>query len=218
LTVAVGLVAALTAAAQTITGTVYDPTGALVSGARVMLMEDYVKLQETKSGERGEFSFAGLKPGLYYVQIKQPVFSLFQQHVEVKDGQPAHIHAILPLARSSDVLSIRGPVAPAGVKRGATGIRAQRAGGKVQPPRLQKMVPPAYPAGAEKRGAEGPVVIDAAIKIDGTLGEPMVLEAPDAALEAAALEAIRQWRYQPMRLNGQPVECRSTVVFDFRLQ
>lgn len=45
----------------------------------------------------------------------------------------------------------------------------------------------------------------------------MVLSGPDAELARAAVEAVRQWRYKPTLLNGQPVEVTTTLTVDFRL-
>lgn len=60
LLVAITLLAAASCMAQSITGVVYDQDGAVVPNARVFLMEDYVKQQETRSGEAGNFTFLGL--------------------------------------------------------------------------------------------------------------------------------------------------------------
>ena len=66
-----GFFAVRPATAQSIEGTAFDISGAVVPGARVILMVDYVKQTETVTDEHGRFSFSGLQPGMYYVQIKQ---------------------------------------------------------------------------------------------------------------------------------------------------
>ena len=90
------------AMAQSIRGTVFDPDGGVIANARVMLMQEYVKFKETVADDKGGFSFADLAPGRYQVQVKQPMFSLFQQTVELKEAESAMVYAILPLGRLSD--------------------------------------------------------------------------------------------------------------------
>jgi protein TonB len=55
------------------------------------------------------------------------------------------------------------------------------------------------------------------IKLDGSVAEPSVISAPNSDLGAAAMDAVRLWRYQPAMLNGQPVEVTTTVSVEFRL-
>jgi TonB family protein len=209
------LLCAAPAAAQTITGTVYDPSGAVVAGARVMLMDDYVKVGETKSDAAGRFTFDGLQRKLYHVQVKQPRFALYQSHANLVEQSTARLFAVLPLAHMSEVLVIRGQgVAPAATRPPAAS-GAPCAGGQVQPARLVHRVPPAYPAEAKQRGASGAVAIYGWITTDGALSNPIVLSSDDAALETAALDAVKQWRYEPMRLNGTPVSCEATIVLEF---
>jgi TonB family protein len=134
--------------------------------------------------------------------------------VNLAEHPAARVFAVLPLADMREVLVIRGQgVARAGA--GHTSASPPRAGGQVQPARLVHRVPPAYPADAKQRGATGAVAIYGRIAVDGALSNPVVLASPDAALETAALEAVRQWRYEPMRLNGTPVSCEATIVLEF---
>jgi protein TonB len=48
-------------------------------------------------------------------------------------------------------------------------------------------------------------------------GELTVLESPSDDLSQASLEAVRQWRYSPTLLNGQPIEVVTAVVINFTL-
>jgi TonB family protein len=61
------------------------------------------------------------------------------------------------------------------------------------------------------------VVLYSTVRTDGTIGDTLVLESPDPELEQAALAAWRTWKFEPMKLNGRPVECRHLAVFDFRI-
>lgn len=216
----VGLAIALAAGAgcaQSISGIVYDPTGGIVPGARVMVMQDYVKMQETKSSPKGEFSFAGLSPGMYQLQIKQPRFSLFQTTITLEGSAPARIYAVLAPARVMEEVGVRAALPPAAQKAVAA-EREIRVGGNVEPPQPLSPPRPAYPPGAASRGVEGPVVLFANIKTDGTVSDIVVMGSPDSELQEEAIRALKKSRYQPAKLNGQLVENQMTAVFKFQLQ
>jgi TonB family protein len=206
-----------TSHAQSISGTVYDPVGGVVAGARVMLMQDYVKMQETKSGETGAFGFADLKAGMYQVQIKQPRFSIFQQTVDLPPAEQARVYAVLSLARVVEEFQISTGRA-AGAPNNRAAEHAIRAGGQVQPPKMLEVPRPAYPPSAASGGLEGPVVLLATIKLDGSVGDVLVLQAAHPELEQEAIRALKKCRYQPAELDGHPVENQLTVAFNFRLQ
>jgi protein TonB len=95
--------------------------------------------------------------------------------------------------------------------------RRVRVGGNVQAARLLEQPRPAYPPNAEAAGKQGKVLLQAIIRIDGAIGGLTVLSSPDPELAAAAVESVRQWRYQPTLLNGQPVEIITTISVSFRL-
>jgi TonB family protein len=211
------LLFAVTTRAETISGIVYDPTGGVVVGARVMVMEDYVKRQESKSDDRGEFSFAGLHAGMYQVQIKQPRFSIFQQTVQIETGQSVRVYAVLGPARVVEELDITSEI-PAGLRKSAPGENAVRKGGEVQPPQALEPLRPAYPRGAARRGVEGTVVLLATIGADGSVGDVVVMESPDKELEQEAVRAVKTARYQACRMNSQPVKNQMTAVFHFCLR
>jgi TonB family protein len=215
--VVVVLFVPLNCIAQNISGVVYDPDGAVVPKARVMLMRDYVKQTESKSSETGEFAFADLQPGTYQVQIKQERLSLFQQTV-ILGGKSERVYAVLPLARETESVQINASPA-SGVRRSESHLnKSLRLGGKVEPAKPLQPLRPAYPASAVARGVEGSVVVYATIHTDGTVSDPLVLESPDPDLEREALQTVGKLRYEPMKLNGHPVQCQVTVVLDFKLE
>jgi TonB family protein len=73
---------------------------------------------------------------------------------------------------------------------------------------------PIYPAIAKAAGVQGTVVIQATIAEDGTIQDLKVISGPPM-LQAAAMDAVRTWRYKPYLLNGSPVvvETQVNVVF-----
>ncbi len=86
---------------------------------------------------------------------------------------------------------------------------------KVKSAKLFKMVQPVYPAKAKQLRISGRVEIYALIGKDGTTHALWVLESPAPMLTAAALDAVRQWRYSPTTLCGKkvPVGTVITVIF-----
>lgn len=122
-----------------------------------------------------------------------------------------------------------GPAVPADASLGA-GLVAENAsqpaapgapglpvGGDVKPARLLSSVPPAYPPIAKNQHVAGDVRIDALIDATGHVSSMKVVAGP-TLLHQAAVEALRQWKYQPATLNGNPVSMHLTVTIQFRLQ
>jgi protein TonB len=75
---------------------------------------------------------------------------------------------------------------------------------------------PEYPELARMTRTEGAVEFEAVIGKDGTIEQLKVLKG-HPLLVKAALEAVRQWRYQPTLLNGEPVEVITEITVNFKL-
>jgi protein TonB len=80
---------------------------------------------------------------------------------------------------------------------------------------LQHRVKPIYPSGAIAQNLEGAVVVAATITKTGDVRDPKLLRG-DPILGQAALLAVRQWHYQPYRLDGQPVEMETEITVQFK--
>ena len=94
--------------------------------------------------------------------------------------------------------------------------RPLRVGGAIRPPRKILDVAPVYPEAARAAGIQGMVILEATLDPEGTVSNLRVLRSvPD--LDQAAINAVRQWRYDPVLLNGQPVAVIMTVTVHFRL-
>ncbi len=77
-------------------------------------------------------------------------------------------------------------------------------------------VTPAYPPEAGRARIEGTVVLLAVIGKDGTVQDVRV-ESGLPILAQAAMDAVKQWRYRPYLLNGEPVEVDSRITINFAL-
>jgi protein TonB len=79
-----------------------------------------------------------------------------------------------------------------------------------------KKVNPAYPPLARTARVQGSVLLAAVIGKDGTIQNLHVVSG-HPLLTQAALDAVRQWRYKPYILNGEPVEVDTQVTVNFTL-
>lgn len=77
-------------------------------------------------------------------------------------------------------------------------------------------VEPEYPAEAKARHIEGPVVLDVEVLGDGAVGTIAVVSG-DPVLTQSAIDAVKQWRYQPASANGQGIESQTRVTVKFTL-
>ncbi|HEV2577297.1 MAG TPA: energy transducer TonB [Acidobacteriaceae bacterium] len=76
---------------------------------------------------------------------------------------------------------------------------------------------PEYPAIARTAGIEGTVVVQAIISRTGVIESAHVVSGP-IMLQPAALDAVRQARYHPFLLNGQPTDVQTTITITFRMR
>lgn len=112
------------------------------------------------------------------------------------------------------------PVVPADHQVAATQPVISPAPAALEPPRYDAAYlanpPPAYPHSAKRRGIEGTAMLDARVGAGGEAQEvKLAASAGDAALDDAALAAVRAWRFVPARRGSEPVEAwvRIPVVF-----
>src|SRR5262249_39390417 len=89
--------------------------------------------------------------------------------------------------------------------------------GHIDPAMLMRRVEPMYPPLAIQIHRNGKVELHAVIAVDGTIqslqlvsGEPMFVQ--------PAMDAVRQWRYKPTLLNGQPVEVDTFITVIYTTQ
>lgn len=92
-----------------------------------------------------------------------------------------------------------------------------RVGGRVRPPRLLSKAAPHYPPLARQTRVQGVVTIDAVIDTEGKVVEMRVVSG-HPLLISAALEALKQWKYEPTYLNDQPIAVQLIVAVTFQLE
>ena len=78
-------------------------------------------------------------------------------------------------------------------------------------------VNPIYPVILRQANVSGDVVIDAVVDANGNVAKMQPVSG-QRLLVAAAMDAVRQWKYQPTLLNGQPIPVIVRVTVTFRLR
>jgi protein TonB len=91
-----------------------------------------------------------------------------------------------------------------------------RVGNGIDRPRKIKDVKPVYPLPALRAQIGGNILIEATIGVDGKVHDARVVKSI-ALLDQAALEAVRQWEFEPSRRNGVPVAVTMVIVVSFAL-
>lgn len=91
-----------------------------------------------------------------------------------------------------------------------------RQGGQVTAANIISRIQPQYPPLARQARISGKVVLHAIIAKDGTI-QQLEVQSGHPLLIQAALDAVRQWRYRPTLLNGEPVEVDTTIDVVFTL-
>jgi protein TonB len=143
---------------------------------------------------------------------------------------PKTVQVIKDEAPDVGAVGVEGGVAggvPGGVLGGIIGGAAPppppkptqtriRVGGNVQAANLVRQVQPVYPQIAKTAHVSGTVLLHAIIAKDGSIQELQYVSGPPLLMRAA-MDAVREWRYHPTLLNGEPVEVDTTIQVVFTL-
>lgn len=141
-----------------------------------------------------------------------------QREIQQTRQQAMRQTSLPPGASISTSFGIAGNtsgVAVSDIAGGAPPSGAVRVGGNISPPRKVVDVQPVMPEVALQAGVRGVVIVEITIDGDGTVKDAKILRSIPL-LDEAALNAVRQWRYTPTTLGGQPVPVLMTVTVDFR--
>lgn len=237
LTVAVAVASAQTGPVK-LTGTIYDPTGAPVPEATIVLSNPTTQAKyEVKSNATGYFEFVPLPADSYVLAGAVPGFKKSEEPVTLS-GKSVNRDLRLTLGELQETISVRGTretsevpveVAPdgpsparkydrSGFQRALENCKASTTGGRIRPPSKIKDVKPVYPANLRAAGVGGQVLLQATIATDGTVREATVVKSVHPDLDAAAVEAVRGWLFDGTLLNCAPTEVTMNVRIDFAVQ
>jgi protein TonB len=110
------------------------------------------------------------------------------------------------IAGNGPVLPPPKPTAPARIKQG----------GEVTAASIITQTRPAYPPLARQARIQGSVVLHAIIDKEGKVAQLEVVSGHPLLVQSA-IEAVKQWRYKPTQLNGDPVEVDTTIQVTFTM-
>jgi hypothetical protein len=205
--------------APSLAGVVHDPSGAVVPGAAIILFSagGSAAVGSTVADAAGRWAFSGLQEGTKYtVEIRVPGFKVWRGTGSAGDGTP--VNSNLTLGEVSSAVTVVAPKVAVPIP--AASISGPiRVGGQVEAAKLINAVRPIFPPSLRDKGIEGVVRFQAIISKTGLIQNPLPVpgNAPPELVQAA-LDAIRQWQYQPTRLNGEPVEVLTTIDVAFQLE
>ena len=134
----------------------------------------------------------------------------------VVGGVPGGAVGGVPGGVSSEMLNSASSVPVLAKSPVPTPVKRMRIASRVAEANLIHDVAPQYPPEAGRARIEGTVVLMAVIGKDGTV-EDVRVESGLPILVQAALDAVKQWRYRPYLLDGEPVEVDSRITINFTL-
>ena len=135
-------------------------------------------------------------------------------------GQPAEPNGGLMMFEHGKPVFRAVPSEKKPQTEGAGDLDSQTASDQVPRPAknsyLLRRVVPKYPEQAKQQHIQGPVVLNALVRRDGSVQEVKVVSG-EPELVPAAVEAVKQWRFQPQRVKGNPVEFETQITVNFSL-
>jgi len=155
--------------------------------------------------------------GIFDANIfERRVMNLTQKRIEISGPKRIVIAVacvLVALATCASALALRMEVSGAQ----AQNEHPQKLHVKADDLKILTHVNPVYPATAKSARIEGSVILDVLIGKEG-VPEHISVEKGPHELQQSALDAVRQWRWQPYLLNGDPIDVETTVTVTFTLK
>jgi TonB family protein len=182
-----------------------------VSEAKVLVYNpDTGARQEATTDPSGRFDLESDPAGQYILSVEKPGFTSIFREFDLKAGSRVDRQFTMANEGTQDASEEI-------INDEQEGQKPVRVGGMVAENNLRVKVQPIYPASAKAAHVQGTVELEATISKDGVPVELRVLRSPSDDLSESSLEAVRQWRYRPTLLNGQPVEIVTDVIVNYTL-
>ncbi len=208
-----------------IRGVVEDAEGRPVARARVVVSDIRGTPQRYRevlmTDETGVFRIDRIQEGAYAIAVfKEGLATVNFDRIRVSapDGLRMKVQMHPEGYEPSVIASAEGKAEVPAKLTAPPMPKRLNVGGGVQRMRLVTKVDPVYPAECKTAGIEGTVILDVVIGKNGAVQSvERVNKLVDDRLAAAAIEAVKQWKYQPTLLNGEPVEVKTGVDVNFTL-
>jgi len=204
---------------RTVAAVVVDASGAAVPNALVLLKPAAGGVIERQSGEDGTANFPGIAGGLYSLEVHARGFRVASSSLEVLPGNGPLLRKVaMELGHVQETIGVEAERPASVPPQPAPAPGPANTGGQIEMPKLLKMVPPAYPPDAKAAGLEGSVVLQLVITLEGAPVSMKVISSPSGDMSQAAMDAVKNWKWVPAKLNGEAVEVVSDVTINFTLK
>ncbi len=215
-----------TTAAQgtgSISGTIVDPHGALVPRAHVTAINIYTGFRATiQSDSAGAYTTPPLPAGTYDVDATAPgLAGLRAMNIKVESGQTVGLNLKMIVGMEMQSLTVAAKAQPPSpppppVASAQRPIGPQRVSSGVMQGLILSQPQPIYPEDAKAQHIQGVVVLHARISKEGTIKDLQLIGGPPA-LVVSAIDAVRQWKYKPFLVDGDPTEVDTVINVHYTL-
>jgi protein TonB len=203
-----------------------------VKGARVILTASGAGGSATTVTDgAGHYRLSQLAAGNYGVEVLARGFRRLNQQVTLTAADETKQDLTVDLGRVTEEMTVSAapphpPTVPApprppaepGMAPPPAPPEPPEPPAPVTPVKLVRQVKPVYPESARAERASGKVVLRGVISMDGTVIGLTTVSADRPDMEEASKTAVRQWAFEPAKLNGVPVEVVTDVTINFRAE
>ena len=223
----------------TVAGSITDPQHAALPNATLSITNSETKARnEVRSDSSGRYEFVGLPPGDYVLEATVQGFRNYRTTLAL-NGQQVDRDLVLDVGTLEETITVIdsddpppavNPEIEERIGRRREARAAQRAavgcpalqpgivpiGGNIRPPVKLVDVRPEYPLALRREKIGGTVNIEARIGTDGSVKEALPDPSAHPELARAAVDAVREWRFDETLLNCVPIEVSMTVQVTFK--
>jgi protein TonB len=171
-----------------------------------------LSIQPSSGAPKTEVQPAVVRPALNVGKILKPKM---KRPAQSNSSEPPPVLSADAAASPNMVSQSLSTSAPSALP--APAPPAPPKGGNLQQPKLLSSVAAVYPPLARTQGVQGDVTIDALIDATGKVSSTNVLTG-NPLLQKAAVDALRLWKYQPAKLNGEPIPIHINITIAFHLK
>lgn len=224
------LVAAAQMSPAVLTGSVVDASGAPTPGVTVTLASKTTAATfQVQTDVNGQFQFVPLPADEYTLGARLEGFKPLEDTVRLA-GKGARRDLKLEVGTLNESIHITGGPRQGGVSGGVSRVsvsvpstlqrelancKPAKVGGNLKAPIKLKDVRPDYAERLQAAGITGTVILTATIGTDGKVANVEVTRSVHPDLDAAAIDAVRQWEFDPPVLNCVPTEAQMTITLRF---
>lgn len=205
---------------RSLTGHVYDTSGAILPGVDVTLIDEQDVRWSARTDGSGRFDFSPVGAGTYVLELSLAGFRMLRNDIPLEEPRDWVRNFTMQVGELEETVTVSAKRPTPGDRTAASQTgEPVRVGGNIKPPHKLEDVRPEYPPSMRDAGLEGLVRMEALIGVDGKVLSVRALPAQvHPEFTQAAEDAVRRWVFSPTLLNGSPVEVQMAVSVRFRLE